>query len=141
MADKDHTCGTCGKTVQGNFCPVCFAKWDPGSDAAEPIQYCFDCLQKHLEAHKPDLTCVKIWKMEPSNSFRVEVGEYLCDQLCSDEALAVLAAWLMHGASKDGIHRFLRTHEQVRQAERSRAERYMERSRTNHLPGDKAQGE
>ena len=125
MADKDNACGSCGKTVQGQFCPVCFSKWDPGSDGPAPPQYCFDCYEKHLETHKPDLTCVTIWKMEPSNSFRIEVGEYLCDQLCSDEALGVLAAWLMNGASKDGIHRFLRTRGMEREMEQHRTERYL----------------
>jgi hypothetical protein len=131
--DKDHTCGTCGKTVHGHFCPICFAKWDPGSEAPGPPQYCFDCLEKHIETHKPDLTCVKIWKMEPAGYFRIEVGEHLCDQLCSDEALGVVAAWLMNGASKDGIHRFLRTREQERQRERANTERYIK-----HLTGDTA---
>jgi len=132
--DKDNTCGICGKTVLGHFCPVCFAKWDPGSDGPEPLEYCFDCLEKHMETHKPQMTCLKILKMEPAGYFRIEVGEYLGDQLCSEEALAVLAVWLMNGASKDGIHRFLRTREQERQLERARIERY-----TKHLTGDTAQ--
>ena len=123
--DKDHTCATCGKTVQGRSCPVCFAKWDPGSDAAEPPQYCFDCLQKHLETHKPNLACAKIWKLSPTDSFRIEIGEYLADQLCPDEALGILATWLMDGTGEHGIYRFLRTREQERQTEKSRIARYL----------------
>jgi len=135
--DKDHTCGTCGKTVQGRFCPICSAKWNLGSDEPEPPQYCFDCLEKHLETHWPEMTCVKIWKLEPTGYFRIEVGEYMCDELCSDEALGVVASWLLNGASRDGIHRFLRTREQERQLERARTRRYIEGK--SNTTGDTAQ--
>ena len=117
----DNICSACGKIVATEFCPVCFKKWDPGSSGPEPEQYCFECLEKHYAAHKPELPSMTIWKNAPNN-YRIECEGRMNDQLCDDEALGVAAAWLLR-ICESGGHRYMQTRDGLLEQQEFRTKR------------------